>query len=150
VIPSAKHVPQGASLTWTSNPPAGGDHYGVWATWGIHSKPIPAGNWVHNLEHGGVAILYRCASHADCPDLAAKVEGLVKDLPPDPLCPRQRIVAVPFPALPVDTPVAASAWGITLTGSCFDAGALTTFFRLYVGNGPEALCAEGNPALDYF
>ncbi len=54
------HVEQDSELTFESNPPHSGDHYPTWAAWGEHDPALPRGNWVHNLEHGGIALLYLC------------------------------------------------------------------------------------------
>jgi hypothetical protein len=148
-ISSASHVPQGTVVPYVSNPPCGGDHYGSWVTWGAHAIAIPAGNWVHNLEHGGVVFLYRCASRAACPDLAAKLEGLAAKLPVDPLCTaegsgiRTRILVIPDPDLPVGVEVAAAAWNNTLIARCFDEAALHAFFVQHEGHASEQTCAQG-------
>jgi hypothetical protein len=148
-ITSANHVPIGTTVPYVSNPPCGGDHYGIWVTWGAHAVAIPVSFWVHNLEHGGVVFLYRCASRAACPDVAAKLEALAASLPVDPLCTaggegvRNRVVVVPDPDLPEGVQVAAASWGNTLIARCFDEGALRDFYTEHTGQGPEATCAEG-------
>jgi hypothetical protein len=61
------HVPAGTTINYGFCPPTSGDHYNS------GREPIPArvyqanqeqapGGWVHNLEHGWVALLYRCPS----------------------------------------------------------------------------------------
>ena len=148
-ITSANHLPQGTPVPYVSNPPCGGDHYAQWITWGAHSIAIPPGNWVHNLEHGGVAFLYRCASRAACPDVAAKMEALAASLPIDPVCTadgegvRTRVVVVPDPDLPVGVEVAAAAWGNTLVARCWDEAAFHDFFVQHEGHGSEDFCAQG-------
>jgi hypothetical protein len=54
------HVDQDSEIAWTNNPPHSGDHYPTWETWGEHDTPVPRGNWVHNMEHGGIVLLYNC------------------------------------------------------------------------------------------
>ena len=148
-ITSASHVPQGDHVDYASNPPCGGNHYGLWVKWGAHAVAVPPGNWVHNLEHGGVVFLYRCGSRASCPDLAAKLEALAEKLPADPRCTadgegvRTRIVVMPDPDLPVGVEVAAAAWGNTLVARCFDETALRDFFVQHEGHGTEDVCAQG-------
>ncbi|HUR17202.1 MAG TPA: DUF3105 domain-containing protein [Candidatus Limnocylindrales bacterium] len=65
---NAHVAPPGSKITYGYCPPASGGH------WNAENRgPIPArvyppneerppGGWVHNLEHGYVAILYRCSS----------------------------------------------------------------------------------------
>ncbi len=148
-VASALHVEQGSALTHASNPPAGGDHYPFWTRWGVYETPVPRGNWIHNLEHGGVALLYRCPDRASCPELAAKVEALAASLPQDPVCAtevppiRNRVVVTPDPELPEGVEVAAAAWGYTLIARCFDGSALRTFYMERFGRAPEDFCADG-------
>lgn len=146
---AAAHVEDDASLDAASNPPAGGDHYGRWVEWGAHETPIPAGHWLHNLEHGGVAFLYRCASRAACPSVAARLEELAARLPQDPLCVpplRARVLVLPDPDLPVGTEIAAVAWEWVLTAKCTDEAALRDFYSAHFGRAPENVCAEGSIA----
>jgi hypothetical protein len=143
---SANHVPVGSSLTYSTNPPCGGDHYPIWATWGAHTKPLPAGYWVHNQEHGGVVMLYRCADRAACPALAAQVEAVAAALPHDPTCDPSiltRVVVLPDPDLPAGVQIAAAAWGYSWTATCFDGARLRSFAEAAMRHGPEDECAQG-------
>jgi hypothetical protein len=147
----AIHVDQGSMLTFASNPPCGGNHYPFWATWGVHSEPIPRGNWIHNLEHGGVVFLYRCANRAACPDIAAKLEALVATLPADPVCGSQvppiknRAIVTPDPELPAGVQVAVAAWGHNLVARCIDDTAFREFYLAHAGRAPENFCSDGSP-----
>lgn len=143
---SASHLPLGTPIAYSTNPPSGGDHYPVWATWGVHAKPLPAGYWVHNLEHGGVVMLYRCAERSSCPDLAAQVESIVAALPRDPSCDpgiHARVVVLPDPDLPAGVQIAAASWGYAWTASCFDGVRLRAFAEAAARHGPEDTCAQG-------
>ena len=146
-VARAVHVPQGSALTFDTNPPSGGNHYPTWVAWGAHSTAIPRGNWVHNLEHGGVVLLYRCASRAACPDVAAQLEAVAATLPADPFCGgdnvHARVVVVPDPLLPADVAVAAAAWGHVLRATCVDAATMRAFYLAHFGQGTEAVCAQG-------
>lgn len=154
----AIHVEQGSPLTFASNPPCGGNHYPVWATWGVHENPIPRGNWIHNLEHGGVVFLYRCANRAACPELAAKVEAFVATLPSDPRCSsesppiKNRAIVTPDPELPPGVEVAVAAWGYNLIARCIDEAAFRSFYLARAGQAPENFCSQGSaivsPATD--
>jgi hypothetical protein len=50
--------PNGKSPQWTTDPPTSGPHYGVAAIFGIYEDELQLARVVHNLEHGGVYILY--------------------------------------------------------------------------------------------
>jgi hypothetical protein len=49
-----EHVDEGDDLESTSFPPSSGRHYADWAPFGVYDEPVPDGNVIHNLEHGGV------------------------------------------------------------------------------------------------
>lgn len=50
--------PNGTSKLWTTDPPTSGPHYAVPAVFGIYEEPLQIARVIHNLEHGGVYILY--------------------------------------------------------------------------------------------
>lgn len=50
--------PNGTSPLWNTDPPTSGPHYGVAAIFGIYEDELEMARVVHNLEHGGVYILY--------------------------------------------------------------------------------------------
>jgi hypothetical protein len=139
------HVPEGTVITYNSNPPSSGPHYPVWANFQEFTAPLDEGYLVHSLEHGAVALLYRCDPTA--PGCAATIDGLRKirdSLPTDPTCDaatRVRVVIAPFPRL--DAPVAAVAWGITYKAECVDVPTLTQFAKDNYARSPENICAPG-------
>lgn len=138
----AQHVPVDMPLSYGSNPPASGMHYPYWGTWGVHDTPLPRGNYVHNMEHGGVALLYRC--DGGCPDIVAALRGVMDGQPQDSSCSapvRNRIVVTADSLL--DVPVAAAAWRFTYRAACVDAPSLAAFISAHYDRGPESLCAQG-------
>jgi hypothetical protein len=43
--------------------PASGNHWGAWAKWNtVYTKPVKRGFYLHNLEHGGIVLSYKCNS----------------------------------------------------------------------------------------
>ena len=62
--------PGGTSDKWNTDPPTNGPHYGIAAIFGIYEEELELARVVHNLEHGGIFILYG----EDVPD--ATVEQL--------------------------------------------------------------------------
>lgn len=140
---SANHVIACSPLTFDSNPPAGGDHYGVWAQYQSYDFPVPPGFLVHSLEHGAVVYWYNCPD--GCPDEVARAEAMINALPVDPLCAgtssERRVILVPAPDL--EARWAASSWGYIITADCFDADALRTFYIDHFGRGREELCNDG-------
>jgi hypothetical protein len=41
---------------WSTSPPSGGSHYGLWAVWGFYRTPVNPREVVHNMEHGAVVM----------------------------------------------------------------------------------------------
>jgi Protein of unknown function (DUF3105) len=63
VVPALEGVhsiddPGGTSNRWNTDPPTTGPHYGIAAIFGIYEDELELARVVHNLEHGGVFILY--------------------------------------------------------------------------------------------
>ena len=62
VTEPASHVDEGAPLSYRNRPPSSGMHYGTLPQpqeYRMWDTPLSPGRWVHMLEHGAVAILYR-------------------------------------------------------------------------------------------
>jgi hypothetical protein len=95
-----EHVPQDSEVEWMSDPPHSGPHYPTWELWDEHDSTVPRGNWVHNLEHGGIVLSYRCADPCEAEldilrDVIAQRPGLRILLTPDPFLPgRERFAAI--------------------------------------------------------
>ena len=51
-------TPTGTSPLWNTSPPTRGPHYEIPAVWGAYTEPLNMAQLVHNLEHGGIYILY--------------------------------------------------------------------------------------------
>ena len=139
------HAPQGTVLTWSTNPPASGTHYPVWAPWAqAFTEIVPRGNWLHNAEHGGVVLLYRCAG--DCPDVAAGLASIGTALPQDSTCAspiNARWLVTADPLLPDNVQVAAVGWGAIYHASCLDAATLQSFITAHYAHGTEDFCSQG-------
>jgi len=50
--------PGGTDRSWNTDPPTTGPHYQIPAIFGIYDEPLETARVVHNLEHGGIFILY--------------------------------------------------------------------------------------------
>jgi hypothetical protein len=122
---SAQHVE--GDLVYGDPPPAGGDHNACWAPWGVHSEEVPDERWVHNLEHGGVVLLYRCEE--GCKDEVDVLADLVSGKP--------QAMLTPYAEL--DARFAAVAWGVRLVSDCFDVQAFADFYERHVDRAPESV-----------
>jgi hypothetical protein len=140
----ALHVPVGTHVDYDSNPPSSGPHYPIWAAFQAFSTPVQREYYVHDLEHGAVVLLYKCATPDGCPSVVAGLKSAADAIPTDPLCDpsiRVRTVITPDPLL--DVPIAAAAWGWTYKADCLDVPTLTQFAKDHYAQGPESICANG-------
>jgi hypothetical protein len=130
--------PGGSSPTWNTDPPTSGPHYGIAAVFGIYDEPLETARVLHNLEHGGIFILYG----DDVPEetvgeLRAFYDGH-----------QTGTVVAPLPSL--NKQFALGAWvsdgeggnGYLAKCSEFDEGAVSTFFRAFQFQGPERFDPE--------
>lgn len=144
-VTSAQHVATCAPVQYTTNPPSGGDHWGIWAEYKRFESEVPREMYVHNLEHGAIVLAYRCAS-SGCAEVKAALDEVRAEAASDPKCllvpggPEARLVMTPDSAL--DTPVAAAAWGATYTATCLDKASLARFVADHYGKGPEDTCSD--------
>jgi hypothetical protein len=94
------HSEDAADLVWLNNPPHSGVHLPRWERErGEHTEPIPRGNWIHNLEHGWVVLLYNCPEGCDAElqvlrDVVAQRPDTRLLLTPDPDLDAPRFAAV--------------------------------------------------------
>jgi Protein of unknown function (DUF3105) len=113
-----------------AGPPAGGDHNECWGRWGVHDAPLAAERWVHNLEHGGIAFLYRCTE--GCADEVAALERIVAGRP----------LALLTSYADMSARFAVVSWGHRLVSDCLDEDALLAFYEAHVDRAPESVGSE--------
>jgi len=135
-IEAADHVPENSQITWKNRPPSSGPHYPVWSqNYGVLEQGLAPGYWVHNLEHGAVAVLYNCPD--GCPDIVQQLKDLYPNLPKgrNSRGGQPRVLIVPYTDM--DTKIAAVAWGWLLKLDSVDADKLTRFVEARIDRGPE-------------
>jgi hypothetical protein len=137
VGPAGRHT--GGEVDYEQSPPVGGAHNPVWQNCGYYDKPISDENAVHSLEHGAVWITYS----PDLPqDQVDELRGIAES--------QSYILVSPYPDLPSNTPVVASAWGKQVGLSDADDPDLGSFIQAYQ-QGPQtpepgAVCTGGTSA----
>jgi hypothetical protein len=129
-----QHVTQGQVVQYRNRPPSSGDHYDTPAGYGFFQREIPTGNWVHDLEHGGVVVLYR-------PDLCdqacqSQLQDTYDTAPSSQLFPGTRKMLV-GPYQDMDHAIAVVAWGWIDDMDAFDKDRILAFYRTHVDKGPE-------------
>ncbi len=139
------HVPvSDTAQFYASCPPASGPHYAQ------PDAPIPTRfygpdedirpmHWIHNLEHGGMAILYNCSNGCD-QGVEDALKAFQASVSPSPLCGiPNNVVVARFDQMAA--PIAAVTWDRVLFQQKVDTQQLQTFFTQNADRGPEAQCA---------
>jgi hypothetical protein len=138
-VPSLKTPTKGL---WSTFPPSGGAHYGLWVVWGFYREPADPRQVVHNEEHGGVVIWWG----PDVPSSTVdKLEAFYQQTP-------EGMVGTPLAGL--GKKIALTAWtgdpakyyrnhnyGIGHIAVCnsFDQKAFAAFRDAFRGKGPEGI-----------
>lgn len=134
------HVDPSSTPTYKSYPPASGPHFSVQGVAPVPWQTIDAlqeGQYVHNLEHGGIAILYDCPSGTDCSTLKNSLENYVKTLAPvEPTYGEVKIVLSPY-TKGMTKRVALVAWDYIEFLDAYDQAEITRFYENHVNHGPE-------------
>jgi hypothetical protein len=136
-LEQATHVDPGTPLTYRSQPPTSGMHYGAVPNptdYRLYNQPISPGLWVHMLEHGSVVVLYRpdlCDSA--CFDVLADAYN---NAPPDATFRLRKLAVTPYQDM--DHAVAAVAWGWIDEMDQPDKDRILAFYRSHVDHGPES------------
>ena len=139
------HVPVGTKITYTYCPPASGRHFAQPAApiparaYGPDDGLIPQ-QWIHNLEHGGLVILYRDPT-AD----QTALKALFDAVPPSPVCGFEPGGQSPGPVVArfndMAWPYAALVWDRVLPLETLDQQAILDFYATFgEKTNPELLC----------
>jgi hypothetical protein len=122
---STAHVECSATCGNGLNPPTAGPHCAQTLACRSYDTPQNACNWVHNLEHGHLVLLYDCPG--GCPDVVTTLQQLASEAKPGANGVRRAIVA---PASGLPTRTAALLWRRSLQAETPDPEALRCFAAL--------------------
>jgi hypothetical protein len=165
-----QHVASGDKVTYPVCPPASGKHLNheeysaasqqkngpikprVYA----QSDQVGPNNWIHNLEHGGLVLLYSCAKGACDADSTKALQAFYDGFPASAICHLAPglvgPVVAPFDQMP--TKYAALIWDRVLYLDTLDTQKIHDFFLRYdeqiAADGtwiapPEAQCVAPTP-----
>jgi hypothetical protein len=127
---------------WSTDPPSGGAHYGLWAVWGFYRTPVNPRQVVHNMEHGAVVMWWGSKVPTATVDKLAAFYQQQTD----------GMFGTPYPSL--GDKIALTAWtgdpnkyyvngnfGIGHIAICsgFNQKAFAAFRSAYRGQGPEGI-----------
>ena len=156
------HVGVGTKVTYTDCPPASGNHYNASGSgpiqprlYGPNDSTVPE-NWIHNLEHGALVVLYRGRDGDPGITSAAQDElrALFNGFPNSPVCgiaPGTSVGPVITRFDQMATPYAALVWGRVLPLQTLDTAQMLAFYEEWgERTNPEQQCtaptAAPNPA----
>jgi hypothetical protein len=136
------HIDPSTQWTYKFYPPTSGPHYSVAGSapvaWGTVDNLVE-GQFVHNLEHGGIAVLYNCPSGTDCTTMKDQLTNYVKNLAPiEPTYNEAKIVMTPY-SHGMQKKIALVAWHYIEFLDAYDQNAITQFYEDHVDQGPEAV-----------
>jgi hypothetical protein len=96
---------------YNSDPPTTGPHSPAPAEWGVHDLPVAKEVLPHNMEHGGVVVLYDCSAgevpldDAGCQNLRDQLAAVTEENVAD----GKLVLMVPYSGM--EHPIALTAWG---------------------------------------
>jgi hypothetical protein len=141
------HVGRGDKVTYTYCAPASGPHVNLPGVagpiparvYGPGDNVVPQG-WIHNLEHGGLVVLYQGSSEGATPEGQAKMRAFYEAFPPAQNC---GPVLARFDQM--STPFQAILWGRVLPLQTFDEARITAFWEQWGGRtNLEKVCPTPN------
>ncbi|MFY9614183.1 MAG: DUF3105 domain-containing protein [Candidatus Dormiibacterota bacterium] len=142
------HVPDGTQVAYKHLPPSSGDHYSSSLgplPWNTYNNPVQPESFVHNLEHGGVVMVYKCTG-TECDAMYKQAQDVFSKLPPklEPVNPQgaQQIQEVKFLSTPyqgMSPKVALLAWDKEQDISSIDLATIQAFYTQYGDHGREDL-----------
>lgn len=147
-----EHQGQGATITYAYCPPAGGGHYNLGGGrgplarqfFGPGDKVIPP-EWVHNLEHGNVVLIYRGDPGPEVLDQLRSImdEAKVSDWSLANCGPVNKVIVVRSDDLDPGVNFAAVAWDRVLLLKEFDRDQLLGFANQWQDGPqtPERVCS---------
>jgi hypothetical protein len=125
--------PGGTSPAWNTDPPTSGPHYAVAAVFNSYDQELELARVVHNLEHGGIYILYGKGVPAATVD---QLRAFYDDH-------KTGTIMAPLDRLGDEFALGAwvahhdSATGYLARCTSYDEGAVGAFFRAFQFQGPE-------------
>jgi hypothetical protein len=135
-------VGEESSADWEAFP-ASGNHWGAWAPWNrAYATPVRRPFMMHNLEHGGAVLSYKCDSNAaaECAEAEAKLKDLVDSLH------LTRYLITPDPTQP--EMFAVRTWRWLYTSSCLDVAPAKAFLHDHMQKGREDIDADPPVSFD--
>lgn len=127
------HVATGSVIAFPNYPPSSGPHYETWLPWRFFDTEQAEGFWIHNLEHGGLVILYNCMGQP-CDQLKTQLDGLYNKAKLDKYSAQKIVITANSK---IKTRLAVIAWGWVDEFDQFDEARILAFYDARNNKGPE-------------
>ena len=138
-LEEAVHIAAGQKGRWANDPPSSGQHWSAPGVapvaWGHADRVIAPEAWVHNLEHGGVVVLFSCPD--GCEADRDGIRRFVETAPKEPTFGEVKLIDTQY-AVPGHR-FAVMAWGWRLFLDAWDPARALAFYQAHVDRGPEVL-----------
>lgn len=138
-LETGSHISVGSKGSWATDPPTSGKHYSAtgiapvpWGTVDTHLKPE---QWVHNLEHGGIVVLFSCAN--GCAEDTAAIRSYIASAPQESDFHEVKLAAASYPV--PGHRFALLAWGWRMFLDSWDPVQAASFYAAHVDRSPEAV-----------
>ena len=123
VVPIVSNEHVRYDVEYSTSPPAGGPHLGIWLNCGFYTVPVLDELAVHSLEHGAVWVTYRS-------DVGGEALGELQVLAAQ----SSHVLVSPYEAQ--DSPLVLSAWARQLALDSLDDPRFDRFLEVYLFDGP--------------
>ena len=142
-------------VTYTYCAPASGPHINASGAGPIAPRVYGPGDavkpqgWIHNLEHGGLVVLYRGDSAGATPDGQTQLRSFYDSFPNSPVCNMPKGIVGPVVARfdQMSTPFQAIVWGRVLPLETFDQAQVLAFYQQWGDKtNPEPQCTAPSPS----
>jgi hypothetical protein len=142
-------------VTYTYCAPASGPHINASGAGPIAPRVYGPGDavkpegWIHNLEHGGLVVLYRGDSAGATADGQTQLRAFYDSFPNSPVCNMPKGVVGPVVARfdQMSTPFQAIVWGRVLPLETFDQAQVLAFYQQWGDKtNPEPQCSAPSPS----
>jgi len=135
------HISEGASGgPYTSVPASSGKHWPTPANWGVYTTALPEERFLHNLEHGGIVIVYQ-PSKLDAAGISALTTWVRQQITTE----RFKVILTPWAGADFGHPIAVTAWDWLLYLDTPDTDSIRTFLDNHYQKSPEPFGGPGQP-----
>lgn len=135
---NATHITVGSAATDWEAFPVSGNHWGAWVAFNqAYPAPVKTGFLLHALEHGAIALSYKCSSPTES-DACAEAQQALINLAGT--FGEQRVFLTPDPSQPEMFAIRAWRWGYS--SECLDETSGLKFMNEHFRNGREDIDAD--------